>query len=74
MAQFETALKKLVEDADYQDAVAKDPAALRRDFPRLEGHEMLVLMQVWQASGHSPAFRWIDLCHCCCSHRESLRA
>jgi hypothetical protein len=69
MAQFENALKKLVEDPAYQDAVARDPTKLTKDFPRLDSHEMLLLMQVWHASGHSPSFRFIDLCHCCCSHR-----
>ena len=69
MAQFEDALKKLVEDRRYQDIVAREPAVLTEDFPKLDNHELLLLMQVWHASGHSEAFRWIDLCHCCCSTR-----
>lgn len=70
MAQFEQALKKLVEDTHYQDAVVRDPSRLKKDFQRLEPQEMLLLMQVWLATGHSDAAIGLaDLCHCCCSHR-----
>ena len=55
MAQFEHVLKKLVEDVKYREAVAKDPQRLTKDFQHLDANEMLVLMQVWLASGHPDA-------------------
>ena len=71
MAQFEEALKKLVEDPQYRDAVIKDFSRLRNDYPQLEPQELILLMQVWHASGHPEALRfsWWNLCHCCCSVR-----
>jgi hypothetical protein len=68
MAQFELALKKLVDDANYRNAVSKDFHRLTADFGQLEAQEMLLLMQVWLASGRpdAVAFLSINLCHCCC--------
>jgi hypothetical protein len=65
---FEQALKKLVEDRHYREAVAKDSNRLTADFKQLEPRELLVLMQVWLATGDPAAMRMIDLCHCCCGH------
>ena len=71
MAGFERALKKLVEDPRYRDAVAKDHRLLLKEF-KLDTNEMLLLMQVWQASGGRRAARlsWF-LCHCCCCARQA---
>jgi hypothetical protein len=69
MAQFERALKQLVEDPAYADTVSKDWNRLRTDYNDLEPQELILLMQVWNASGHPEALRfsWWNLCHCCCS-------
>jgi hypothetical protein len=69
MAGFESALKQLVEDRSYADAVSKDSNLLRNDYSELEPHELILLMQVWNATGHPEALRfsWWNLCHCCCS-------
>ena len=67
MAQFEQALKKLVEDVKYREAVIKDPKRLTKDHKQLDANEMLLLMQVWLASDHPDAVAFIiRLCHCCC--------
>jgi hypothetical protein len=67
MAQFQQALKKLIEDPKYRDAVAKDPHRLTKDHQKLVASEVLVLMQVWLASGRADAAAsLIDMCHCCC--------
>jgi hypothetical protein len=68
MAGFERALKKLVEDPRYRNAVAKDHSVLLKEF-KLDTKEMLLLMQVWQASGGRRGARALSswfLCHCCC--------
>jgi len=72
MAQFEYALKRLVEDPGYADAVSQDWNQLRNDYGELEPQELILLMQVWNASGHPEALRlsWWFLCHCCCSTLE----
>ena len=71
MAQFEQALKKLVEDAKYREDVIKDPKRLTKDYKQLDANEMLLLMQVWLASGHpDAAMSIISLCHCCSSHTK----
>jgi len=69
MAQFEEALKKLVEDPQYREAVSRDLNRLRNDFNQLEPQELILLMQYWHASSHPEAWRmlWITMCHCCCS-------
>jgi len=75
MAQFEQALKKLVEDANYREAVVKDSSRLMRDYPRLEPQEILLLMQVWLASGDpDAAASMITLCHCCTSHTRGTKS
>jgi hypothetical protein len=67
VARFEEVLKKLVEDAVYRDEVARDPDRLTKDFQQQAANDMLVLMQVWLASGHpDAAASLIDMCHCCC--------
>lgn len=66
MTQFEQVLKKLVEDVKYREAVIQDPQRLKRDHQQLEASEILLLMQVWLASGHPDAAKSIiELCHCC---------
>ena len=67
MAQFERALKKLVDDPHYRQAVMKDSSKLLKDY-QLGAPEMLALMHAWLATG-SPdaAMSILDLCHCCCS-------
>lgn len=69
MAQFEEALKKLVQDPAYREAVIREPNRLANDYKHLGAPEMLLLMQVWHASdpGRAASFRFIDMCHCCCS-------
>jgi hypothetical protein len=70
VARFEEVLKKLVEDAVYRDEVARDPDRLTKDFQQQAANDMLVLMQVWLASGHPDASASIiNLCHCCCCCR-----
>ena len=71
MAQFEAALKRLVEDPRYREVVIKDSNRLAADYKELEPQELILLMQVWHATGHPEALAlssWF-LCHCCCSHR-----
>jgi hypothetical protein len=68
MAQFEQALRKLMDDRHYRELVIKEPTRLTKDYSELGVQEILLLMQVWQASGHPEAFSIISLCHCCCSH------
>jgi hypothetical protein len=68
-SQFEQALKKLVEDRQYREAVIKEPSRLTADYKNLQVQELLLLMQVWQATGHPDATSlMITLCHCCCGH------
>jgi hypothetical protein len=70
MAQFEDALKKLVEDPRYREAVIKDYKRLTTDYKQLEPQDLMLLMQVWHATGHPEALAissWF-LCHCCCGH------
>ena len=67
MADFEQALKKLVEDRNYRNLVVKEPQCLTQDY-KLGVKDLLVLMQVWEASGDPAALGIIDLCHCCCGH------
>lgn len=68
MAGFQEALKRLIEDPKYSAAVIKDPTRLHKDFKNLVPQEMLLLMQVWHATG-SPdaAMNILELCHCCTS-------
>jgi hypothetical protein len=66
MNQFEEALKKLVGDAKFRDAVVANPDRLTKDFSRLDPREILLLLQVWHATGDPEALRMIWLCHCCC--------
>ena len=65
MAAFEQALKKLMEDQNYRNLVVKEPQRLTQDY-KLGVKDLLVLMQVWDASGHPEALSIINLCHCCC--------
>lgn len=71
MAQFQQALRKLIEDQAYREAVTKEPNRLGRDYEDLEPHEMLLLMQVWHAAdpAATASIGIIDLCHCCCAVR-----
>jgi hypothetical protein len=67
MSQFEQALKKLVEDPQYREAVIKDSDRLTKDYKGLDAQEILLLMQVWVASGAPGALLPpILMCHCCC--------
>jgi hypothetical protein len=68
MSGFEQALKKLIEDPRYGEAVIKDPKRLTDDYKQLDLQEILLLMQVWHASGDPRALPMIVLCHCCTSH------
>jgi hypothetical protein len=65
MGQFQDALKKLVEDRKYRDEVAVDPSRLTKDY-KLETPEILLLLQVWHATGDPQALGSWWLCHCCC--------
>ncbi len=69
MAQFEQALKKLIDDRAYREAVIREPNRLGQDYADLEAHDMLLLMQVWHATdpGGVASIGIIDMCHCCCS-------
>jgi hypothetical protein len=72
MADFEHALKRLVEDRRFRDAVADEPSRLSKDFKGLEPHEILLLMQVWHATGDPNARSFmITLCHCCCGFSKA---
>jgi hypothetical protein len=68
MAQFEQALKKLVEDADYRKAVTQDPKRLTADYKHLNANEMLLLMQLWLVGHPEAAESILDMCHCCVGH------
>jgi hypothetical protein len=68
MAQFEEALKKLVQDPKFRGAVVTDPDRLKKEFSRLDPSEILLLLQVWHATGDPEAVSMIWLCHCCCGH------
>jgi hypothetical protein len=71
MSDFERALKSLIEDSNYRDAVNDDWTRLSKDFKGLDPQELLLLMQVWNASGHPQARESaINLCHCCCQSVE----
>jgi hypothetical protein len=65
MSDFQRALERLVSDAEFNKAVAKDPTQLSKEY-KLKASEMLLLMQAWEASG-VPESAWIlTICHCCC--------
>lgn len=70
MTHFEQALKKLIEDPKYREAVIRDSDRLTSDYRGLEPHELILLMQVWHATGDPEAMNIITLCHCCCSTTE----
>jgi hypothetical protein len=74
VAQFEQVLKKLVEDPKYREAVVSDPSRLTKDFSGLDAGEVLLLMQVWHATGDPGAARMIVLCHCCCGVVQKRQA
>ena len=66
MAGFEQALKKLMEEPDYRDVVAKDANRLKVDHG-LSAEELALLMQVWVNSNDAARMSIWNLCHCCCS-------
>ena len=70
MSDFQKALRRLVTEANYRNAVTADPARLTKDY-KLGPSEVLLLMQTWVASGDPHATRSIDLCHCCCGASTS---
>jgi hypothetical protein len=70
MAGFEEALKRLVEDSHYREAVVRDPARMTNDYKELDPQELLLLMQVWHATGDPRAQNILTICHCCSSTRE----
>jgi hypothetical protein len=67
MADFERALNKLITDAYFREAVIEDWAKLTQEFGGLTGEELLLLMQVWNATTDEDKVLAITLCHCCCS-------
>ena len=67
MAGFEHVLKRLMEDSDYRDIVAKDTLQLKRDYD-ISAEELALLMQVWVNSSEAARLSIWSLCHCCCSH------
>jgi hypothetical protein len=69
MSNFEQALKKLVEDPRYREAVISEPTRLTTDYKSLQPNELLLLMQVWHATGHPEAMSILSMCHCCCGSR-----
>jgi hypothetical protein len=69
MSGFQQALKKLVDDQHYGEAVAQDASQLQNEF-KLDAREMLLLMQVWHASGDAKAMSIVKLCHCCTSSKK----
>jgi hypothetical protein len=68
MTDFERALKNLIEDKGYREAVIEDWNRLTYDYKELNPQELLLLMQVWTATG-DPRTRIPPIlqCHCCCS-------
>jgi len=65
MAGFEHVLKRLVEDVQYRELVAKDVNHLKRDH-ELAAEELALLIQIWvNSSGTAKASIW-NYCHCCC--------
>jgi hypothetical protein len=67
MNHFECALKSLIEDPTYRQAVIDDWSRLTDDFGELNPQELLLLMQVWNATGNERAPELtINMCHCCC--------
>ena len=52
MGDFERALKKLITDAYYRKTIIEDWEKLTQDFGGLTGEELLLLMQVWNATAH----------------------
>lgn len=67
VTDFERALKRLIEDKTYRDAVADDWTHLTDDHKELDPPELLLLMQVWAATGDERTrLSAITLCHCCC--------
>lgn len=64
MAQFEHALKSLIEDPPVSRRRGRRPDSSH--FNELNAQELL-LMQVWNATGHERAsLAAIALCQCCC--------
>jgi hypothetical protein len=74
MSDFQQVLKRLVEDPHFRDAVANDSSRLQKDFKNLDTKDVLLLMQVWHASGDPKAASMLSMCHCCCcAHAEPPR-
>lgn len=68
MTQFQQALKTLIEDQNYRQAVIEDPSRLTDDFNGLKPQDLLLLMQAWNATGDPRAAgAKLSLCHCCVS-------
>jgi hypothetical protein len=65
MAGFQHVLKRLIEDPQYSELVAKDVYQLKRDHD-LDAEELAVLIQVWVNSSEAARLSLWDLCHCCC--------
>jgi len=75
--EFQDALRRLVTDAEYREAVLTDERRLLTDFELTPG-ELGLLQAVWEAVGGrseraSAAARGLLLCHwaacCCCDFR-----
>lgn len=66
MTDFERALMRLIDEPDYRQAVTEDWTRLTNDFDELTPQELLLLLQVWAATGHPEAqAAIITMCHCC---------
>ena len=65
MTPFERALQRLMEDPNYRQAVIDDSSRLTNDFNELNPQELLLLMQVWNATG-DPRAAAVSMSFCCC--------
>jgi hypothetical protein len=75
MSDFQEALKRLVEDPDYDEALIKDPTRLVKDYSKLTAAEVLLLMQTWHSGDGFTAYAGeksgvISTCHCCCQEHK----
>ena len=72
MAEFERALKQLITDAEFRYRVIEDWEVLRKEFSGLDGDELMLLMQVLNATAtDDETLQAITLCHCCCATIEA---
>jgi hypothetical protein len=76
MSDFQEALKRLVEDPAYDEAVIKDPARLVKDYSTLTAAEVLLLMQTWHSGDVFRVYaeEFQGMCHCCSQYDRSFKA